>query len=293
MLVAPLASAAAGIAFGAGGRMSLGMHENTSLGAPFRKAMEGWSRAGIKNVEIVGQNLDEFLKTDTIAGARRLLADLGLTPVSCGAGVLGVWEPGLDRAPIRDTLKMRCEQFASLGVDRIVCPANTVKKFTKDDYKRAVDSAREAGEIGQQTRMTVLLEFTRFSSFLSTLPTALQITREAAHPNVRPMLDCYHFWSGFSKFEDLDAIRPGEIAHVHFQDTADLPRELLDNTTRAVPGEGLTPLARILRKLAEKGYAGPLSVELMAPEFQQADPYELARRIRAKAEPIMRQARVA
>ena len=44
--------------------------------------------------------------------------------------------------------------------------------------------------------------------------------------------------------------------------------------------------------IAEKGYSGSLSVELFLPEFQQADPYEVARWIREKAEGVMRQARV-
>jgi 2-keto-myo-inositol isomerase len=67
---------------------------------------------------------------------------------------------------------------------------------------------------------------------------------------------------------------------------------LLGQTTRVIPGDGITPLARILRKLSEKGYAGPLSVELFRPEFQNADPFEMARRIREKAEPVMREAGV-
>src|ERR1700722_1766132 len=137
-----------------------------------------------------------------------------------------------------------------------------------------------------------MVEFVRASSFISTLPTLLKATREASHPNLRPMLDCYHFCSGLSKFVDLELIRPGELAHVHFQDVPDMPRELLDNTTRFIPGEGIAPLQRILRKLSEKGYSGPLSVELFLPQFQQADPYEMARRIRARAEPVMREAGV-
>ena len=116
--------------------------------------------------------------------------------------------------------------------------------------------------------------------------------RAAAHPNVAPLLDFYHFYSGLSKLEDLDLIRPGEIGHVHFQDVPDIPRELLDNTTRFIPGDGIAPVNRILRKLAEKEYAGSLSVELFLPRFQQGDPFEVAREIRQKAEPVMRQARV-
>ena len=164
--------------------------------------------------------------------------------------------------------------------------------MTLDDYKASPDLIREAGEIAKPYRMTVMIEFTRNSSFLSTLTSSLKVIREAAHPNVRPMLDCYHFWSGLNKFEDLDLLHSGELAHVHFQDVPDMPRELLDNTTRIIPGDGVSPLVRILRKLAEKGYSGPLSVELFLPEFQQGDPYEVARRIREKCEVVMRQARV-
>ena len=68
---------------------------------------------------------------------------------------------------------------------------------------------REAAEIAKQYRMTAMIEFVRTSPFVSTLSTSLKMTREAAHPNMRPMLDCYHFWSGLSKFEDLDSDPPG------------------------------------------------------------------------------------
>jgi len=132
-----------------------------------------------------------------------------------------------------------------------------------------------------------MMEFTRASTFIATLPTALRLVREAGHPNVRPMLDFYHFWSGLSKFEDLEQIRAGEIHHVHFQDVPDMPRELLDSTTREIPGTGVTPIPKILRALSGKGYAGPLSVELFAPKYQNGDPYEVARAIREKAEPLL------
>jgi len=71
-----------------------------------------------------------------------------------------------------------------------------------------------------------------------------------------------------------------------------MPRELMDNTTRLIPGDGVSPLVAILRKMAEKGYTGALSVELFLPEFQQADPYEMAKRIKDKSEAVMRKAKV-
>ena len=292
MLWTPLALAALSEASAqaASAKMVLGIHQNTSLGLTYRQALEGWARAGIKYAEIVAQPLDDFLKTETVATAKRVLSDLGLTAVSCGGGLTDIVNPNPNRAMALANLERRCELFASMGIDRIVTPTRSALKVTADDLKRGADNLREAGDITARYRMTFMPEFTRDSTYVSTLPTMLTMTREAAHANVRPMIDLYHFWGGLSKFEDLDLIRPGEIAHVHFQDVPDMPRELLDNTTRAVPGEGVSPLARILHKLAEKGYAGPLSVELFL--FQKDDPYELAARIKRKAEPIMRQAQV-
>ena len=52
----------------------------------------------------------------------------------------------------------------------------------------------------------------------------------------------------------------------------------------------ISPLTTILGKLAENGYAGPLSVELFLPKFQQGDPYEVAWEVRVKSEAVMRQA---
>jgi 2-keto-myo-inositol isomerase len=274
------------------GSMQLCMHQTTSAAAGYRKCLEGYARAGIKCVEVVFTNVESFVKTDGMPAARKVLSDLGLTAVS-GGGVRGLWEPNPGRPKAVEDMKRFGAMAAELGVDRLVCPCGATEKYTADDYKRAVDNMREAGEIARQIPITLMVEFMRGSTFIGTLPTSLRLTREAGHSNVKPMFDCYHFWAGLSKFEDLELIHTGEILHVHFQDVPDIPRELLDSTTREVPGEGISPLPRILRALAAKGYSGPLSVELFYPHYQNTDPYEMASRIREKAEPVMRSAGVA
>src|ERR1700730_16349332 len=80
-------------AVAATGKMTLCLHQNTSAGAGYRKSLEGWSRAGIKYVELTAQMLDGFLKTDTLEAARHVVTDLGLTPVSCTAGLADFWNP--------------------------------------------------------------------------------------------------------------------------------------------------------------------------------------------------------
>lgn len=295
VLLAPLAEVAAGAAsraVAATGKMALCMHQGTSRGAGYRKSLEGWAKAGIKNVELSDSLLDDFLKTDNLPAAGRVFKDLGLTAVSSQAVLADVWIPGPARTASLETWKKRCDQFSSLGVPKVYCPSVTNRKVTMDDYKATPGCIREAGEIAKQYNITGMIEFARTSTHLATLTSSLKMIREAAHPNVRPMMDFFHFWSGLSKFEDLDLLQHGELAHAHFQDVADVPRELYDNSSRLIPGDGVSPLVRILRKLAEKGYAGALSVELFLPELQNGDPYETASRIREKSEVVLRKARV-
>ncbi|HEY3442238.1 MAG TPA: sugar phosphate isomerase/epimerase [Paludibaculum sp.] len=268
------------------------MHQFTSASAGYRKSLEGWARAGIGQVEPSGALLDDFLKTETLASAKRVLTDNGLTIVSGAAGVTGLWEPNADFEKNLAEFRRRCEQFAELGAPLVYSPCATAAKFTVEDYGRCLPNIRRTAEAARQFHLKVAAEFVRSSTFMASLPTALRLQREAAHPNFGILFDCYHFWSGPSKMEDLELIRPGEIIHAHLNDTQDLPRELLDLKTRVIPGDGVAPLAKILGKLAEKGYGGPISVELFLPKFQQADPFTLAQEIRTKAEGLFRQAGV-
>src|ERR1700687_4935634 len=96
-------------------KMKLAIHQNTSNGAGYRKSLEGWARAGIKDVEITNILLDEFLKTDSLASARGVITGLGLNLVHAATGVTGLWEPNPDRATALDNLKRRCVMYANMG----------------------------------------------------------------------------------------------------------------------------------------------------------------------------------
>lgn len=295
VLLAPLAGAVAGIATNAtaaNGKMSLCMHQGTSRGAGYQKSLEGWAKAGIKNVELSDTLLDGFLKDDTLAAAGRLYKDLGLTAVSSQAVLPDMWIPGPARAASLETWKKRCDQFSTLGVPKLYCPSVTNRKVTMDDYKATPQCIREAGDIAKEHNITAMIEFARTSTHLATLTSSLKMIREAGHPNVRPMMDFFHFWSGLSKFEDLDLLQHGELAHAHFQDVADVPKELYDNNSRLIPGDGIAPLAKILHKLQEKGYAGPLSVELFLADVVNGDPFEVASKIKEKGEAVLHKAKV-
>ncbi len=274
------------------GKMLLAIHQNTSRASGYRASLEGWARAGIEYVELNDRMLDGFLENDTLPAARRVMTDLGLTPVSAAAVLRDLWIPGPARAASLETWRRRCEQFAGLGLQKVYCPSITNRAVTAEDFAATPDCIWEVGEIAAEYELTTMIEFLRTSTHLATLTSALDVIREAAHPNVRPMIDFFHFWSGLSKLEDLDLLEPGELAHAHFQDLLAGPRELIDNDSRLIPGDGIAPLVRILRKLAEKQYDGALSVELFRAELVRGDPFEVATEIRQKCEAVMREAGV-
>ena len=295
LLLTPLAASLARVVHAqsaAPGKMLLAMHQNTTRAAGFRDSVEGWARAGIRYVELGAPQLAAFLENDTLPAARRLLGDLGLTPVSAAVVLPDIWLPGPARAESLERWRQGCDQFANLGLQKVYSASITNRPVTADDFAATPDCIREVGEITREYELTGMIEFTRTSTHLSTLTSSLQVIRAAAHPNVRPMLDFFHFWSGLSKFEDLDLLEPGELAHAHFQDLLDTPRELINNDSRLIPGDGIAPVVRILRKLAEKQYTGALSVELFRAEFVRGDPFAVASEIRPKCEAVMREAQV-
>ena len=292
VLLAPLAASAVIPASATPGKMSLCMHQGTSRAAGYRRSLEGWGKAGIKNVELSDTLLEDFLKTDTLDAAGHVFKDLGMTAVSSQTVLPDVWIPGPARAASLETFKKRCDQFSKLGLKKMYCPSVTNRKVTMADFKATPDCIREAGEIAKQFDITAMIEFARTSTHLATLTSSLKMIREANHPNVKPMMDFFHFWSGLSKFEDLDLLQHGELVHAHFQDTADVPKELYDNNSRLIPGDGVAPVVKILKKLAEKGYTGALSVELFLPELVNGDPYEVASKIKEKCDVVMHQAKV-
>jgi sugar phosphate isomerase/epimerase len=269
------------------GQMFVCMHEASSDRFDFRTAMEGWAKAGIRAVEPNLLKVREFAQKESVAAARRLLDDLGLRPVS-SSNQLGLPEPGDARLKSLEDLKWKVELAQAIGADRIVAPSAGTGMYTEDDYRRGADNLREAGEIARPFGVTVMLEFARTSRFAGSLPTALKLVRDANHPNVRVMMDTYHFWGGISKFEDLELLRDGELHHLHFEDVpADPPREIQGQPHRAFPGEGIAPLRRIVEVLKRKKYAGPASFETFNPTVQATDPYQVAMRARAAIEPLI------
>src|SRR4051794_34510148 len=159
----------AGLAGAATRKMTLSLHQFTSAGAGYRKSLEGWAKAGIRHVEPTAGLLDEYLKTDSLASAKRVLTDNGLKVVSGAIGVTGLWEPNPNFSKNLEAFRERCEQFAELGAPLVYSPCNTTAKFTAEDYRKCLDNIRQAADAAHQFGVKVAAEFVRSSTFMASL----------------------------------------------------------------------------------------------------------------------------
>ncbi|HLA41166.1 MAG TPA: sugar phosphate isomerase/epimerase family protein [Candidatus Glassbacteria bacterium] len=269
------------------GGMFVCMHEITSITFDFRTAMEGYARAGLRAVEPDLGKVREFAEKESPGMARQLLDDLGLKAVSC-SNQLFLEESGPRRAGSLEELKWKLELAEVIGADRMVIPSAASEPHTIEDYEQVIANLREAADIAQPHHVTLMVEFTRLSTLINNLRTALKVVREADHSHLKVMLDTFHFWSGMSKFEDLELLRDGELHHLHFEDIpGDQPLETFGQQSRVFPGEGIAPLRRIVELLQQKGYRGPASLELFNPVVQATDPYAVAMQARRTIEPLI------
>jgi sugar phosphate isomerase/epimerase len=277
---------------GSGG-MFVSIHGASVTKFDLKTGLEGISKAGIRAVEpeIAKVQAWAAMPGESLVSAKKLLDDLGLKPVST-SNHLGLPDAAAAQvANLLEQLKPKLEVAQAIGADRIVCPSTGTGNKTADDYKRAVETMRAGGELAKPYGVTLMIEFARTSTLIGSLPTCLKVVRDTNHPNVRAMLDTFHFWGGISKFEDLELLKDGELAHLHFEDIpADPPREGQGQPDRAFPGEGIVPLKRIVQLLKQKKYAGPASLEMFqntSPLIRDLDAFTIASKARAAIEPLI------
>lgn len=272
--------AAAGLSAAAGPvaryRFSPCLNEVTTLEAPFQQDCAAYAEAGFKHIELWFDKLRQ--QKLTVAQVTAQLSDHGLTPVSAcasegclwrGQGPLEAALPGLER---------NFEQAQALGVPRYVVFSYVEGQVKPDDYHAAAERLVREAELAARYKVRIALEFIARSPLLGSLGSTLDVLREARQENVGVCLDVCHFFAGISKFEDLDALRPGDVEHVHFHDVpGNMPREHVAEPDRLPPGEGVVPLRKITTALGRIGYSGSLSTELFGERYEKGDPGTVAR----------------
>jgi 2-keto-myo-inositol isomerase len=115
-----------------------------------------------------------------------------------------------------------------------------------------------------------------FSKTLTRLGQAAMVAIESDHPQACVLPDVYHLYKGGSDFTGLRLLNGANLHVFHMNDyPATPPRAAIKDSDRVYPGDGVAPLAEVVRTLREIEFDGYLSIELFNPTYWQQDPLKV------------------
>lgn len=259
--------------------MIIAWNGETMPALPLQTQILTVARAGFTGLEFFIPKLDDYLARSSLEDLAQLLATNGLAPVAMnGIENINLRTPADFRAVKEETRRI-AQVAGRLGCPTIVVvpspqPAGISWPEVKADTVMAL---QELAEVAAPYGVNLGLEFLAPANCsVRTLAQAEEIVTATARKNVGIVLDSYHFHVGGSTWESLAEADVRHILLVHVNDVEDLPVHSLTDACRLLPGEGVLPLARLLRSLREKGYVGAYSLEVMRPAYRQRDPLAYA-----------------
>ncbi len=250
----------------------------TILGTPFEADLPALARAGWLAVELWLTKLETYLERHSVEEARALLSENDLEAVAAASQGGLLLSRGLAREEHWGLFRRRLGLLNELGVGTLVVVADFVSDPSDDDFARAAESLAEASELAKAQGVRLALEFQKTARFCASLDTTLAlIAQSGADPaGVGVCLDFFHYYTGPSKFEDLEYLSPDTLAWVQASDLSGTPRELAGDSDRIFPGEGDFRLGPIVEAIGRSGYDGFVSLELLNPQLWQIDAFAVA-----------------
>ena len=176
------------------------------------------------------------------------------------------------RAAALETARRDMDTIRQLGGKRIAAPPAGATRQKNLDLLAAASRYRALLEIGNRIGVTPQVEVWGFSQSLSRLGETAFVAIESGHPNACVLPDIYHIYKGGSDFTGLDLLSGPSIHCFHVNDYPDKPpRETITDADRVYPGDGVAPVAAVLKQIAAKRHPVALSLELFNRTYWAQD----------------------
>jgi sugar phosphate isomerase/epimerase len=248
----------------------------TTLPNSFADDINAYANGGCTALEVWLTKLEQHLETHSTQDTRKLLEDRGIT-LTAGSYQGGLLlSQGEQRKAHYEHFKRRLDMCQGFGIPTLLVVADFIEQVDATALQRAVVSLKQAAQWAAGFGVRLALEFRGSATFCSSLDTALSLVAACGESNVGVNLDVFHYYTGPSKFDDLGALTPANLAFVQVCDVAGVPRELATDADRVFPGEGDFRLDAIVQHLRRIGYDGYVSLELMNPTLWQVKPTQVA-----------------
>ena len=222
------------------------------------------SEAGYDGIEIWLRDIERFRQRGgKLPELRMRLEDANLRVESAIAFGQWIVDDAAQRAKGLDDCRRDMEIVRELGGRRIAAPPTGATEGPKLDLDAAADRYAALLEIGLTRDCDPQLEVWGFSKNFATLAEVLYVLAAVRNPRACVLPDVYHLYKGGSNFADI-ALLSGSAVHVlHMNDyPANPPRDEIGDADRVYPGDGVAPIASILRTMMANGFDGVLSLEL-------------------------------
>jgi len=260
--------------------MKLSLNGATTMKADLATDIRAAAAAGFDYHEIWAAKLRIFLQHNSVADLKRLFDESGVRPLSINS---------IEHVTFRDAaayekITAECRELSGIAA-AIACPYVVVvpgklppQEITSSEIvDESVKVLRDLCAIAGDQQVSIAFEFLGESDCsVRTLEVATEIVEQAGCDNLGLVIDSFHFYTGGSTIEMIEALDPSRLFIFHIDDAEDLPREQLTDAHRLLPGLGILPLWQIIAAFKRIGYDANASVEIFRPEYWERDPFELA-----------------
>ena len=272
--------------------MKLSLNGATTMKADLPTDIRAAAAAGFEYVEIWAAKLRAFLKKHSPADLKTLFAENGVKPLSINS---------IEHITFRDAaadaqIKAECEELCLVAA-AIQCPYVVVVpgKFPSrspssyEVIEESVEVLRELASIAERHGVSLAFEFLgQKDCSVQTLGLANEIVVKVNRRNIGLVIDSFHFYTGGSTINMIDALDPKRLFIFHIDDAENLPRDQLTDAHRLLPGLGILPLKDIFAAFRRIGYDGVASVEIFRPEYWECDPFALALDAKTAVEKVLK-----
>src|SRR6516162_7997051 len=194
--------------------------EATTLPASFAEDVAAYADAACPAMEVWLTKLENHLETHSTADTRRLLADRNMTLAAAAYQSGLLLSQGEQRRAHYEHFRRRLDLCQQFGIGTLLVVADFAEPVDPTSLERAVVSLRQAARWAAGFDVRLALEFRRSATFCSSLDTAAALVAQSGELNVGVCLDVFHYYTGPSKFEDLDLLTPANLAFVQVTDLA-------------------------------------------------------------------------
>jgi 2-keto-myo-inositol isomerase len=240
-----------------------------SLMGPFEGDVEDYSAGGCSAMELYWTKVENYLQERSVDDFRRILAENEMeTPVASFQGGL-LASQGEARREAWALFDRRIQLCQDLGIQTFVVHCDVPAPLDEQVIDRVRMSLKDAAHRAADHGVRIAIEAQASSALANNIQTAAVLVAEVGLNSLGICLDAFHFYTGPSKYFDLNYLNTENLFHVQVCDLVDTPREFARDADRIMPGDGDIPLEPIVQHLKAINYDAYVSLELLNPSIWQ------------------------